>query len=217
MAENKDTRRRSTVNVQRLVMWKMTGDTSAATTYDEEPYTWENSTASVKYTPKMQTNEQYGDGVKVEDYIAKDGGEIDVNINGFGRGDAVFLFGETDKNGTEVSSANDIVPNICTAYMTKRTDGKYNLYKFPKTKYMPEGEDAKQQEGSNVNYGTANLKGTYSPLLSTGEDSYKRYGVDPKTDEALIEKWFTDPAYYGEEAAPEEPETVSELNAAKGE
>ncbi len=207
---NKDTRRRSTVNVQRLVMWKMTSDTSAATTYETEPYTWENSTANVKYTPKMQTNEQYGDGVKVEDFVAKDGGEIDVTVNGFGRGDAVFLFGETDKNGTEVSSANDIVPNVCTAYMTKRADGKYNLYKFPKTKYMPEGEDAKQQEGSNVNYGTASLKGTYSPLLSTGEDCYKRYGVDLKEDAALIEKWFTEAAYYGEDAVPDTPQTAGE-------
>lgn len=61
MAE--DTRRRSTVNVARLTMWKMTGDTSAATTYEETPYTWENSLAAVKYTPKMQTNEQYGGSV----------------------------------------------------------------------------------------------------------------------------------------------------------
>lgn len=201
MAENNDTRRRSTVNVLRLTMWAMTSDTSAATVYENTPYTWEKSTANIKYTPKMETNEQYGDGVKVEDYVAKDGGEIDVTVNGFGRGDAVFLFGETDANGTEVSSSNDIVPNVCTAYMTKRADGKYNLYKFPKTKYMPEGEDAKQQEGSNVSYGTANLKGTYSPLLSTGADSYKRYGVDLTEDAALIEKWFTDAAYYGETAA----------------
>lgn len=202
MAEKTDTRRRSTINVQRLVMWKMTSDTSTATVYEETPYTWENSTAAVKYTPKMQTNEQYGDGVKVEDFIAKDGGEIDITVNGFGRGDAVFLFGETDKNGTEISGSRDIVPNVCTAYMTRRPDGKVNLYKFPKTKYMPEGEDAKQQEGSNISYATANLKGTYSPLLSSGDDCYKRYGVDPAADAALIEKWFTEADYYA-------PETVT--------
>lgn len=197
MAE--DTRRRSTVNVARLTMWKMTGDTSAATTYEETPYTWENSLAAVKYTPKMQTNEQYGDGVKVEDFIAKDGGSIDITVNGFGKGDAAYLFGETDKNGTEVSGADDIVPSVATAYYTKRPDGKINLYKFPKTKFMPEGEDSKQQEGSNVSYGTANLKGTYSPLLSSKADCYKRYGVDPVKDAAIIEKWFTEAAYHAPE------------------
>lgn len=196
MAEKE--RRRSTINVARLTMWKQTADTSTETTYDTSAYTWENSLAAVKYTPKMQTNEQYGDGIKVEDFIAKDGGDIDITVNGFGPGDAEFLFGETNKNGTEVSSANDIVPYVCTAYYTKRPDGKINLYKFPKTKFLPEGEDSKQQEGTNVSYGTANLKGTYSPLLSTKADCYKRYGVDPKTDSALIEKWFTEAAYYGE-------------------
>ncbi|HCF83134.1 MAG TPA: phage tail protein, partial [Ruminococcaceae bacterium] len=116
------------------------------------------------------------------DFIAKDGGSIDITVNGFGKGDAAFLFGETDKNGTEVSGSDDIVPSVATAYYTKRPDGKINLYKFPKTKFMPEGEDSKQQEGSNVSYGTANLKGTYSPLLSSKADCYKRYGVDPVKD-----------------------------------
>ena len=191
-------RRRSTINVARLTMWKMTSDTSTATVYEETPRTWEKSLAAVKYTPKMQTNEQYGDGQKVEDFIAKDGGDIDITVNGFGAGDAEYLFGETNDNGTEISSANDIVPYEMVAYFTKRPDGKINLYKFPKTKFMPEGEDSKQQEGTNVSYGTANLKGTYSPLISSGADSYKRYGVDPTADAEIVEKWFTEAAYHGQ-------------------
>ncbi len=194
-----DKRRRSTVNVARLTMFKMIDDTSEGTTYEEEPYTWDKSTANVKYTPKMQTNDQHGDGVKVESFVAKDGGDIDVTVNGFEAGDNVYLFGETDKNGTEVSGADDIVPNVCVAYYTKRTDGKINLYKFPKTTFYPEGEDAKQQEGTTISYGTANLKGTYMPLISTGEQSYIRRGVDPDKDKALIEKWFTVADYFGEE------------------
>lgn len=194
-------RRRSTINVARLTMWKQTSDTSDGTTYEETPRTWENSTANVKYTPKMQTNEQYGDGIKVEAFVAKDGGEIDVTVNGFGPGDGAYLFGETNKNGTEISGASDIVPNVCMAYYTKRTDGKLNLYKFPKVTFYPEGEDAKQQEGSNINFTTANLKGTYMPLISTQNDCYKRYGVDPDTDKELIEKWFAQADYYGEETA----------------
>ena len=200
MAET-DNRRRSTINVARFTMFKMLSDTIDGTTYEGTPRTWDKSLAAVKYTPKMQTNEQYGDGQKVEDFVAKDGGEIDVTVNGFGAGDSEYLFGETNKNGTEISSANDIVPSVCVAYYTKRTDGKINLYKFPKTKFMPEGEDSKQQEGTNISYGTANLKGTYSPLISSGEDCYKRYGVDPVKDAEIVEKWFTEAAYNA-------PETV---------
>ena len=200
MAAKKTKRRRSTVNVARLTMWKMNDDTSEGTTYEKDPYTWENSLASAKYVPKMQTNEQHGDGIKVEAFVAKDGGDIEININGFDTGDGAFLFGETDNNGTEVSNAGDIVPNICAAYFTKRTDGKINLYKFPKVTFYPEGEDAQQQEGTTIKYGTANLKGTYMPLISTQDDKYVRYGVDPKTENALIEKWFTEASYYGEDA-----------------
>lgn len=211
-----DKRRRSTINVARLTMWPMIEDTSKGTTYGETPHTWDNSLASVKYTPKMQTNEEYGDGIKVEAYVAKDGGDIDVTVNGFGAGDGVFLFGETDKNDTEVSGADDIVPNVCVAYYTKRTDGKINLYKFPKTTFYPEGEDAKQQEGTTISYGTANLKGTYMPLISTKDDLYKRYGVDPVKDKALIEKWFTEADYYAggdeEGETPKQPEDDSPLD-----
>lgn len=210
MAKSTDNRRRSTINVARLTMWKQTSDTSEGTTYEETPYTWENSTANVKYTPKMQTNEQYGDGIKVEAFVAKDGGEIDITVNGFNAGDGAFLFGETTKGGTEISGADDIVPNVCVAYYTKRSDGKINLYKFPKTTFYPEGEDAKQQEGSTVNYGTANLKGTYMPLISTKEDCYKRREVDPKEDAELIEKWFTEADYYGEETATPPAQNVTE-------
>ena len=198
MAET-DNRRRSTINVARLTMWKMTDDTKSATTYEVTPRTWDKSLAAVKYTPKMQTNEQYGDGQKVEDFIAKDGGDLNITVNGFGAGDSEFLFGETNKNGTEISSANDIVPSVCVAYYTKRPDGKINLFKFPKTKFMPEGEDNKQQEGTNISYGTANLKGTYSPLISNSEDCYKRYGVDPVKDTAIVEKWFTEADYNASE------------------
>lgn len=201
MAET-DNRRRSTINVARLTMWKMTDDTKDATTYEVSPRTWDKSLAAAKYTPKMQTNEQYGDGQKVEDFVAKDGGDINITVNGFGAGDSAFLFGETNKNGTEISSANDIVPSVCVAYYTERPDGKINLYKFPKTKFMPEGEDGKQKEGTNISYGTANLKGTYSPLISSSADCYKRYGVDPVEDSELIEKWFTEAAYNAPEVVP---------------
>ncbi len=188
---------KSSVNVKRLVMSKQLTDSKAGTTYEDAVREFINELNSAKYTPKVQTASQYGDGNKVEDYVAKDGGTIDITIRGFKPGDGVFLFGETETaEGTEISGNTDIVPYVCVAYMTERPDGKVNLYKFPKVKWMPQGEDAKQKEGSSISYGTANLQGTYSPLLSAGKDMYRRYGVDPEADKEFIENWFSKPAFY---------------------
>lgn len=187
---------RSSINVKRLTMWNMTADGESATTYDATAYAFTNELNSIKYTPTIETNSQYGDGIKVEDYVAKDGGDIEAVIRGFKSGDSAFLFGETETTteNTAVSSSDDIVPYVCVAYATERPDGKLNLYKFPKVKWMPQGEDNQQREGSKVSYATASLKGTYSPLLSTHADSYKCYGVDP--DSELVENWFTTADYY---------------------
>lgn len=192
-----DTRGHSFINVKRLAMWGLLTDDEAATTYDAETYEFGTSLMAAKYTPSVQTASQYGDGIKVEDYVAKDGGDIDITITGFKAGDSVFLFGETKTaDGTEISSAADIVPYKCVAYMTERPDGKVNLYKFPKVKFMPQGEDANQREGSKISYGTAALKGTYSPLISSQHDCYKRLGVDPTTDAEFVTKWFTTADFY---------------------
>lgn len=193
-AEN---RKRPYINVKRLVMWGLLTDDETATTYDADAYEFSKSLMSAKCTPAVQTAELYGDGIRVEDYVAKDGGELDIAVTGFEAGDGVFLFGETKtEDGTEISSAADIVPYKCVAYMTERPDGKVNLYKYPKVKFMPQAEDANQREGSKITYGTSQLKGTYSPLISTEADRYKRLGVDPKTDAEFITKWFTTADFY---------------------
>lgn len=192
-----DTRGHAHINVKRLVMWGLLTDDDTATTYDKNAYEFKKSTMSAKHTPKVETASQYGDGIKVEDYVAKDGGDIEIALTGFKSGDGEFLFGETKTTeGTEVSGSDDIVPYKCVAYMTERPDGKVNLYKFPKAKFMPQAEDAEQREGSKISYGGASIKGTYSPLLSSHADRYRRLGADPVEDKAFIEKWFTEAAFY---------------------
>ncbi len=194
-----DTRGHAHINVKRLVMWKLLTDDDTATTYDSNKYEFKKSTMSVKRTPKVETAEQFGDGSKVEDYVAKNGGDVDIALTGYKTGDGEFLFGETKTTeGVEISSSDDIVPYNCTAYMTERPDGKVNLFKLPKVKYMPQGEDSQQREGTKISFGNANIKGTYSPLISSNADCYRRLGVDPsnETDKAFIEKWFTEAAFY---------------------
>ena len=65
---------KSSINLKKLTMWKQLTDTESATTYDAEAYAFTNELMAAKYTPKAETAEQYGDGIKVEDYVAKDGG-----------------------------------------------------------------------------------------------------------------------------------------------
>ena len=192
---------RSVVNVKRLVMWAMTSDDKSGTVYDSTARAFTDQLNAARYVPKTATAEQYGDGKKVEDYVAKDGGNIEYTIRGFNDSDSEFLFGEKKNSaGVNISNAGDIVPYVCSAHMTERPDGTVNLFKFPKVKFMPQGEDNKQKEGTTISYGTASLKGTYSPLISNGDDCYKRYGVNPKTDAAFIESWFTDADFIGDEA-----------------
>ncbi|MBE6901581.1 MAG: hypothetical protein E7478_03835 [Ruminococcaceae bacterium] len=186
----------SPINVKRMVMWKLTSDDSTGTVYDATAHKFENQLNSFRYTPRIQTAEQYGDGVKVEDYAAKDGGDIESVIRAFSSDDEQFLFGETaTTNGTVMSGSDDIVPYVAVAVMTERADGLVNLYKFPKVKWTPQGEDNKQREGTTVSYGTAALKGIYSPLLSNHKDCYKKRGLDPKEDKDFIENWFTEAAF----------------------
>ena len=71
---------RSSINVKRLTMWKQLTDSETATTYDTTARAFTNELNSMKYSPKMETAEQYGDGIKVEDYVAKDGGDIEAVI-----------------------------------------------------------------------------------------------------------------------------------------
>ncbi len=200
---------RASVNVQDLTMWRMISDTENGVTYEDNARRFLDQLNSMRYTPSVQTAQQYGDGKKVEDYVAKDGGTIEPVIRAYSDGDNEFLFGATKySDGVEVSNKDDIVPYVCVAYRTKRADGKYNLYKFPKVKFMPQGEDSKQQEGSAVQFGTASLSGTYSPLIFNGDDCYKKIGVDPDKDAKFIEKWFAS-ALYETSVAPQEVEAVA--------
>ncbi|MBQ8195639.1 MAG: hypothetical protein IJZ47_09770 [Oscillospiraceae bacterium] len=201
---------RSTINIKRLTMWKQLVDTENTLEYETEPHKFENQMQTARYTPSMQTAPQYGDGIKVEDYAAKDGGTIDIGIRGYADGDEEFLYGNTKNSaGVITSNSGDVVPYVCVAYATERPDHTLNLYKFPRTKLTPQGEDSRQREGTSINYATTTLSGTYSPTINNGDDMHKIIGVDPKVeaDAEFIEKWFTEPLFIGETTTDEGTET----------
>lgn len=191
---------KSSVNVARLVMWPLVSDTKAGITYGEVR-TFPDELNSAKYAPKVQTASQYGDGKKVEDYVAKDGGDIEVVIRGFAPGDEAFIFGEKQtEKGTSISNSGDIVPYVACAYLIELPNGHVNLLKFPKVKWMPQGADSKQREGSSISYTTATLKGTYSPTIHSGDDKYTRLNLDPsnEVDAVFIETWLSDGDFFDE-------------------
>lgn len=195
---------RANVNVLMLTMWHLLTDSeSEGTTYEETKHTFEDQLNSFGYVPSMQIATQYGDGKKVEDYAVKDGGTCNAVIRAFGDSDEAFLFGESQLSSpsgegkiyTNVSNSKDKVPYCCVAYATRRSDGLYNLYKFPRVKWVNQGETNNQQEGTTIQFGTASLAGNYAPLQSNGDDKYKAIGVDRDKDSAFWESWFSDPKF----------------------
>lgn len=196
---------RANVNVLQLTMWHMTADSETGTEYEDTKHTFPDQLNSFSYQPSMQIATQYGDGKKVEDYAVKDGGTCNAVIRAFADGDEMFLFGEsslsspsgdgTGKLYTTVSNNKDIVPYCCVAYATRRSDGLYNLYKFPRVKWLSQGETNNQQEGTTIQFGTASLSGNYSPLQSNGDDKYKVIGVDAVKDKEFWDNWFDDPKF----------------------
>lgn len=194
---------RSPINVSRLTMWTLKKDAkSYDMEYDTTPHEFENQLNSFTYTPSVTIAEQYGDGVKVEDCVVKSGGTCGCVVRAFSTEDENYLFGSahyeskvegaTENVQTLVSNKDDVIPYVCVAFMTRRSDGLVNLYKFPKVKWMPQGETLNQQEGTQIQFGTASLSGNYVPTLSDGNDMYKVTGIDPKGANAnFINAWFT--------------------------
>lgn len=183
---------KSSINVLRLTMWPVLSDTAEGITYGTV-HTFPDELNSVKLNPKTATASQYGDGKKVEDYVAKDGGDIEAVIRGFKSGDEAFLFDERmTSDNVSVSNSGDIVPYVGCAYAIELPNGHFILVKLPKVKFMPAGRDDKQREGSTISYSTATLRGTYCPTIHNGDDKYTAYDIDPSTSEgkAQMEFWF---------------------------
>lgn len=202
---------RSPINVAHLTMWEMTADTNNELTYESFPRTFSNQLNSFSYTPTVNTAVQYGDGVKVEEVYSKDGGTCNCVVRAFSADDEAFLFGGSNVGGqisypkqgageeTETeyldevkTNRDDVIPYVCVAFETKRSDGRINLYKFFKVKWAPTGEQLNQAQGSQIQFGTAALNGTYSPTIYDGYDMAKVTGFKLEGTEAykFYNAWF---------------------------
>lgn len=148
---------------------------------------------STKYAPKMNSAEQYASGVAVDSYVSKSGGTLDIVVVGLDTEDENRYFGSTVSGDGLISSGkDDVVPDRMVIYSTKRSDGKINLYKFPKAKFTSQGEQTETTDSSGIKYSGTQLKAEYKATIYNGKDMHIRKAVDPSTEEGakLIKAWF---------------------------
>lgn len=147
---------------------------------------------TTKYTPKMNSASQYASGVEVDSYVAKAGGTLDVTIVNTNSADEVALFGAKVNTTTGVleSGKDDVVPDVMCIYSTMTSDGKINLYKFPKCKFTSQGENMQTTDENGVTFNSLALQANYKALINTGVDMYCVKGLDPVTDKTTIDAWF---------------------------
>lgn len=188
------TDRKSAVSTLRFAICPLKNDSGDGLEYESTVTEIANNLITAKYTPKMNTGSQYASGMEVDSYVAKSGGTLDISVCGLTATDETLFFGsKIDKTtGVLVSSKNDVVPDVMVIYSTKRSDGKVNLYKFPKTKFTSQGESAQTSEENGVTYQATTLQGNYKPTLYDGNDMYCVKGVDLKTEEGrrFEAAWF---------------------------
>ena len=191
MSVTLSTERKSPVNTRRFAIAPLTSDTGAALTYGAVKE-WDKALISVKNTPKQNSATQYASGQQVDGYVAKAGGTLDVTIVNTNSADEVALFGAKVNTTTGVleSGKDDVVPDVMCIYSTMTSDGKINLYKFPKCKFTSQGENVQTTDENGVTFNSLALQANYKALINTGVDMYCVKGLDPVTDKASIDAWF---------------------------
>lgn len=189
----KSEERRSAVSVLQLAYAPLAVDTKETLTYgDVVPM--DNVLVSAGYTPRMNSTSQYASGQEYDSYVAKSGGTIEIQVPALNASDETGLFGckEDEETGVVASNKGDVVPNVMVIYSTETSEGKVNLYKFPKVKFTDQGESATTKTESGITYQAQTLSGNYSALIHTGDEKFTKRSVDPNTAEGskLISDWF---------------------------
>lgn len=185
------TERKSAVCTKRFAYAPLTVDNGTTLTYGDVTEI-EDILITTKYTPKMNNASQYASGVEVDSYVAKAGGTLEVTIVNTNTADEVALFGSKINTTTGVleNGKDDVVPDVMCIYSTMNSDGKINLYKFPKCKFTSQGETVQTTDENGVTFNSLALQANYKALINTGVDMYCVKGLDPVTDKATIDAWF---------------------------
>lgn len=183
------------INVKRLTMWQMTDEENE--TYGEA-HAYTGRLMSYRDSITSNSTKLYGDGELADVAQRVTEGTLEIGVHELSDEERTDVYGETVVNGATVTSVSDNAPYQCVAIMLERKDGTVNLKKWFKTTFAPHEENVTQLENNGVTYATPTLKGTYIPNKD-GRFRAVLSGLDTTKDEAIIEKWFTQADYIGEE------------------
>lgn len=187
------------ININKLVMWVYDEDNE---TYGS-PISFDGTVMSYKDSLSSSPTELYGCGCLIDIATVKNKGTLELGVSFDFRGEnRKNIFGELFQNNANITTANDVAPIVAVAVMTTTSTGKVNLRKWFKAVFNPNDEEVKQVETS-ATFATAAITGTYFPD-SDGRMRARMDHLDETTDKTLIEKWFADAEYIGEESADEE-------------
>lgn len=193
MSVNISTDRKSPVNTRRFAIAPLTVDNGTTLTYGAVKE-WDKALISVKNAPKQNSATQYASGQQIDGYVAKAGGQLDVNVPALTAQDEADLFGSTlDQNSYTVSSnKDDVIPYNMVIWSTANSDGTINLHKCMKIKFQNGGDTVETSDDNGIKYQNISLSGTYEPTIKTGDDiiSIKGLDVSDEAGQAIETAWF---------------------------
>lgn len=196
MPESTGAPAKATVGLKKLVMWPVETNTETELAFGAA-HEFVKRTMAVTHTPTIvESNLPADDDFAEEDY-ENQGGELAFDLTALTSEERVLIYGETVIKGTNVSSTTDRPNAVAVAYMTERTDHKYNLVKYLYTKFSEQAETKTTKKKGEKNYDTIQIKGKYHAPASTAHTRYTRLGVDIVADLDVVNKWFTEAAYFG--------------------
>lgn len=191
---------KSEVNARGLVMWPIinedTEQCGAVVVFGER---------LKNIGDQLQSNTQSAasDGVVVETYTGTGTGNLALGMSDLLPSEETLIYGRTvSGESVVVTTGKEKTPCVRTAFITDRSDGKVNLYKYFKVKYAPY-ERATQQvnESGQATFTSITVNGTYFQSQSSVLEGLKAEarGVDPATEAgaAFIANWVTNPDFIG--------------------
>lgn len=186
------TDRKTAVCTRRFAYAPLTIDNATTVTYGDVTEI-DNALITVQPQPTYVNGSQYASGVEIDSYTAKAGGTLNITVAGLNAADEVALFGSTLNTTTGVleSGPDDVVKDVMVIYSTTNSDGKVNLYKYPKCKFSSQGETVQTTDNNGITYNATSLVATYKPLINKRKEVYTVKGLDPTTDATFIEAWFS--------------------------
>lgn len=158
---------------------------------------------SITDRPQTSVQSAASDGVVVETYSGMGVGGIELGLSDLIPSEETLLFGrEVSNSNVVVTTGKERIPCVRVAFITDRSDGKVNLYKYYKVKFTPYEKSVQQiSESGQATFSSITVSGTYFQSQSSTVTGLKAEAraVDPNTEAgaAFIANWMANPDFIG--------------------